>query len=149
PTNGFVSYRCNRQTQLVRGAHLRLFQALLPDALPYAGVSIPFVFCNPSTPQHLDRLSRRASTKKTSLIDDAPRGSFRFLPSPEKREHWRAPLGCIKDKPMIAPGPKDPTAEKAPGQRGNLKRGLSVPGGDWKDRWGNAARDYKRRALPI
>src|SRR5215813_13697042 len=93
PTKRFVSYRCNRQTQLVRGAHLRLFQALLPNALPYTGVSIPFVFCNPSTPQHLDRLSRRASTKKTSLIDDAPRGSFRFLPSSEKREHWRAPLG--------------------------------------------------------
>src|SRR5262249_37562477 len=41
PTNGFVSYRCNRQTQLVRRAHLRLFQAFLPNALPYTGVSIP------------------------------------------------------------------------------------------------------------
>src|SRR6266487_161660 len=38
--------------------------------------------------------SRRASTKKTPLIDDAPRGSIRFLPSPEKGKHWRAPLGC-------------------------------------------------------
>src|SRR5262249_29325800 len=96
PTNRFVSYRCNRQTQLVRGVHLRLFQALLPNALPHTGASLPFVFRERSTPQHLDRLSRRASTQKTPLIDDAPRGSIRFLSSPEKGKHWRAPLDAYR-----------------------------------------------------
>jgi Phage integrase family len=79
-----------------------------------------------STPQHLDRISWRASTKKTPLIDDAPRGGIRFLPSPEKGKHWRAHLGCIQ----IDPGPRWPrSAEEGPGRRGILDRGLSTPCG--------------------
>src|SRR5262249_49478862 len=123
PTKRSVSYRCNRQTQLVRGAHLRLFQALLPNALPYTGVSIPFVFCQRSTPQHLDRLSWRASTKKMPLIDDAPRGRLRFLPSAEKGKHWRTPLGCIQDTPMVDPDRTSRSAEAGPGREGKSQPG--------------------------
>jgi hypothetical protein len=73
----------------------RAFQA-------YTGVLVPFVLRERATPQHLDRLSWRPSTKKTSLIDDAPcRSIIRFLPSAEKGKHWRAPLGCIHETWMI------------------------------------------------
>ena len=37
--------------------------------------------------------------------------------------------------------------EGPPGDGRNLNRGLSVLPGDFEGRWGNAARDYKRRAI--
>jgi len=95
-----------------------------------------------STPQHLDRISWRASTKKTPLIDDAPRGSIRFLPSPEKGKHWRAPLGCIRDTPMIDPGRTSRSAEE-----GISTGALAFPRGS-RGRWGNAAHDYTRSGIP-
>jgi len=47
---------------------------------------------------------------------------------------------------MIDPPPRRARQRKAPGERGNLNRGLSVPGGIWR-MLGNAASHYKRRAI--